>query len=233
MASTITYVGSVHRYTRSQAVGPVSFSVGEGEVVGLVGSNGSGKTTVMKMALGLLRQHEGTVAVGGHPVVYGRLPAQMSGFVDKPFFYEQLSATDNLVMAAAGRLPRLRRIDALLTEVGLSPGDPKRVREYSQGMKQRLGIARALLGDPRYVMLDEPTNGLDPDGIRWVRRLVSGLTAAGKAVVVSSHLLGELQRISDTIVIMRAGEVVEVRSMADLAAQGLDLEDLYLGAPTD
>lgn len=229
MAAEIVFQTALHRYTPSQAVGPVTFSVAAGEVVGLVGSNGSGKTTAMKMALGLLRLHEGSISVAGQPVEYGRLPQDMSGLVDRPYFYEQLSGTDNLVLAAAGRVARRRRIDPLLAEVGLTPGDRKKVRDYSQGMKQRLGIARTLLGDPRYVLLDEPTNGLDPDGIRWVRGLVDTLTTAGKAVVVSSHLLGELQRISRTIVIMRAGQVVDVRSTADLVAQGLDLEDLYLG----
>lgn len=233
MVAGITYSGSAHRYTRCQSVGPIDFSVQEGEAVGLVGSNGSGKTTAMKMALGLLRLHVGSISVAGERVVYGQLPQDMSGLVDRPYFYDQLSGPDNLVMAAAGRTARLNRIETLLEEVGLSPGDDKKVRDYSQGMRQRLGIARALLGDPHYVLLDEPTNGLDPDGIRWVRDLVAGLTTAGKAVMVSSHLLGELQRVSHEIVVMRAGAVIEVRRTAELIAAGLSLEDMYLGTAAE
>lgn len=224
----ITCLASVHRYSRVQSVGPIDFSVGPGEVLGLIGSNGSGKTTVMKMTLGLLRIDDGSITVRGERVAYGRLSPHMSGLIDTPNYYEHISGRDNLLLAAAGRQMRINRIDQLLDDVGLTAVGQRRVRSYSQGMRQRLGIARALLGDPEYILLDEPTNGLDPNGIRWVRELIIGLAQAGKTIVVSSHLLGELQRVSKKVAILRAGALVDLVTTKAVAAQGLSLEDIYL-----
>lgn len=228
MVTQIEYRASSHYYARTRVVGPLEFSVNEGEAVGLVGSNGSGKTTAMKMALGLLRLHAGEVSVAGARVIYGGLPTAVSALIEAPSFFDQLTGEENLVIASAGRTSRINRIGPLLTMVGLTAGDGKRVRAYSQGMRQRLGIARALLSDPRHVLLDEPTNGLDPDGIRWVRQVVGSLKQDGKAVLLSSHLLGELQQITDRVVIMCAGKVVQTASTANLRQRHWGLEDLYL-----
>lgn len=135
MGSGLVAVDMVHRYSRTHSIGPVSFSVKPGQVVGLVGSNGSGKTTVMKMALGMLRLHDGSVSVGGTKVVFGRLPADVAGLVERPFFYEELSGPDNMVLAAAGRRDRLDRVGRLFADVGLAGNERMPVKDYSQGMR--------------------------------------------------------------------------------------------------
>lgn len=216
-----------HRFGRHTVIGPVDLRVATGECVGLVGSNGAGKTTLMRLVLGLTAPHAGSVAVWGSPVQVGRVPEATGAVIEEPRFYPWLDAVDNLLVACAGRRDREHRIEGVLDLVGLTGREREPVRTYSQGMRQRLGLARALLGDPRLLVLDEPTNGLDPQGIRWLRDLVRSKVAAGTTVVLSSHLLGEVQLACDTIAVVAGGSLLTHGQVCDVSRPGQSLEDLY------
>lgn len=218
------------RYDARSSVGPISMRVEPGEVIGLIGANGAGKSTVMKAATGLMNLASGSIAVNGHEVVPGTLPTGCAALIERPVFLERVSARDNLVVACAGRRERLDRIQELLQLVGLDPADPRYVDKYSQGMRQRLGIARVLLSKPSVLFLDEPTNGLDPEGFRWMRELVRRLSAEGSAIVISSHLLGELQWMVTDAVVLKKGEVVASDTLSALLKNYPDLESLYFEA---
>ena len=210
----------------------VSFQVACGSVCGLLGANGAGKTSVLRVATGLIGPHAGEVRVARHPVAAGRMPAQVGALIEEPRFYPWLSARENLLVAAAGRRERVVRIDDLLAEVGLWERKADKVRAYSQGMRQRLGIARVLLGSPEVLLLDEPANGLDPAGYRWLRGLVARLNANGVTILLASHALGEVQRLCSEVVVLAEGKVVACGTTAEVLSGHATLED-YFFALTD
>ena len=196
-------------YGEITAVSHATFEVPLGTVCGFVGPNGSGKTTTIRMLLGLIQPTAGIGTVLGesieHPEKY--LP-RVGAMIEGPAFYPPLSGRENLrVLASLGGFPQ-ERVDLLLRKVGLGDRGGSKYKTYSLGMKQRLGIAAALLPNPQLLVLDEPTNGLDPNGIHEVRTLIKELAASGTSVFVSSHLLSELEMISEHLVMLREGKVI-------------------------
>ncbi|MDX6731279.1 MAG: type transport system ATP-binding protein [Baekduia sp.] len=204
------------RYDEIDAVDGLDLTVGRGELYGFLGPNGAGKTTTIRMALGLIMPTAGEVEVLGERVARGSPPPleRVGALVEEPAFWRFLSGRRNLeYMARAGgsradTRARLGRVDDVLARVGLTDAADKRVKAYSQGMRQRLGIALALLGEPELLLLDEPTNGLDPSGMREVRELLRGLADAGTTVFVSSHLLAEVEAVCDRVGVMARGRLV-------------------------
>jgi ABC-2 type transport system ATP-binding protein len=208
-------------FGRRPAVRNLDLEVRRGEVFGFLGPNGAGKTTTIRMALGLIRPTSGTVEVLGRDVQRdgGHVLPRVGALVEAPALYAYLSGRDNLKVFAGvlGGVPRAR-LDEVLELVGLAGRQRDRVRSYSLGMKQRLGVATALLNDPELLVLDEPANGLDPAGIVEMRDLLRRLAAAGKAVFISSHVLAEVQQICDRVAIINLGELVRVAPVAELVA---------------
>jgi ABC-2 type transport system ATP-binding protein len=205
------------KYGDQIAVSHATFEVPLGTICGFVGPNGSGKTTTIRMLLGLITPTGGTGEILGesikHPEKY--LP-RVGAMIEGPAFYPALSGKENLnVLATLGGFST-DRVQGLLEQVGLGDRGKSKFKTYSLGMKQRLGIAAALLPNPKLLMLDEPTNGLDPEGIQEVRALLRSLADKGTSVFVSSHLLSELELISDYLVMLRKGEVVFTGKMTDL-----------------
>jgi ABC-2 type transport system ATP-binding protein len=197
------------RYGPRPAVDRLSIEVPAGTVCGFVGPNGAGKTTTIRMLLGLVRPSSGTAEVLGRPITdpSGYLH-RVGAMIEAPAFYPTLSGRRNLqVLARLGGIDN-GRVDATLEQVGLTERSTDLYRAYSLGMKQRLGLAAALLGQPELLILDEPTNGLDPPGIREVRGLLRRLADAGTTVFVSSHLLDELQQVCDHLVVIDSGRLV-------------------------
>jgi ABC-2 type transport system ATP-binding protein len=203
--------GLVKAYGARRALDGLDLEVRQGVVYGFLGPNGAGKTTTMRILAGLIRADSGTVELFGRPVRWlDRDPLfSIGALVEAPAFYPYLSARDNLrVLAGTGAVAARERIDAVLEQVHLADRASDRFQTYSLGMKQRLGIAAALLNDPPLLLLDEPANGLDPAGIVDVRMLLQGLAAAGKTVFVSSHILPEIQMMADEVAIIAAGRLV-------------------------
>ncbi len=191
-----------------RAVRGLSFQAEAGRVTGFLGPNGAGKSTTLRALLGLVRATKGTATFDGRSYQDLDRPTEHVGAVlEETAFHPGRSARNHLrVLAAAGRHP-VARVDHVLAEVGLSDAADRRVKGYSMGMRQRLAIAAALLGDPRVLILDEPTNGLDPPGISWMRGLVRAQARQGRAVLVSSHLLAEVAQSVDDVVIIAKGEL--------------------------
>jgi len=203
------------RYGEQAAVDRLELTVERGELYGFLGPNGAGKTTTIRMALGLIDPSAGTIEVLGSNVTTGHGPFERVGaLVEEPAFWSYLSGRQNLeafARAGSGRADvraRLGRIDDILQTVGLADAAGKRVKRYSQGMRQRLGIAQALLGDPELLVLDEPTNGLDPSGMREVRELLRRLADGGTTIFISSHLLAEVDAMCDRVGVMARGAIV-------------------------
>jgi ABC-2 type transport system ATP-binding protein len=213
--SAIATRGLSKRYGDLAAVDQLDLTVEPGELYGFLGPNGAGKTTTIRMALGLIFPTAGRVEVLGEAVTADRGPlARVGALVEEPAFWKFLSGRRNLeyLARAGGRGPdtraRLARVDETLAVVGLAEAADKRVKAYSQGMRQRLGIALALLGRPELLILDEPTNGLDPSGMREIRMLLRTLADGGTTVFVSSHLLAEVEAICDRVGVMAHGRLV-------------------------
>lgn len=207
-------------YGEQKAVSHASFEVPFGTVCGFVGPNGSGKTTTMRMLLGLISPTGGSAHVLGEPISHPeRYLDRVGAMIEGPAFYPALSGTENLkVLATLGGLS-LDRVQGLLDRVGLGGRAHSKYRTYSLGMKQRLGIAAALLPTPQLLLLDEPTNGLDPAGIQEIRELLRSLADDGTTVFVSSHLLSEIEMISDSLVMLRKGDVIFAGKTQDLLLQ--------------
>jgi ABC-2 type transport system ATP-binding protein len=212
------------------AVENVSFTVSYGRITGFLGPNGAGKTTTLRMILGLIRPDAGTAAVAGKPYPKLANPAGTVGALLDDAAHPGRTGRDHLrVFAAAAGLPG-HQADHLLDLVGLAHAARQRAGRYSLGMRQRLALATALLGDPEVLVLDEPANGLDPQGIRWLRDLLRTLAAEGRAVLVSSHLLAEAAQTVDDVVVISRGQIVAQAPLGDLLATrpGATLEDIYL-----
>jgi ABC-2 type transport system ATP-binding protein len=219
--------GLAKRYGSSEALRGVDLEVGAGELVGLLGPNGAGKSTLTKIACGLVRPSEGTVDIAGHRA--GSLAARAAvGYLAELFRYpgwasaeEVLTFHQRLAASDGGKDERRR----LLEQVGLADAAGKRVEEMSKGMQQRLGVAQALVGSPRLLLLDEPTSALDPVGRRIVRELLEGLRDQGVAVLLNSHLLGEVERVCERVAILTEGRVVvEGRTDELLRPRGVEVE---------
>ncbi len=199
------------------AVNRLSFHVEPGRVTGFLGPNGAGKTTTLRMILGLIRPSEGTATIAG--TAYRDLPRPLTtvgAALEATNFHPGRSGRNHLLCLAETAGIPAARVDHLLELVGIPAAARKRAGAYSMGMRQRLGLAAALLGDPRVIVCDEPANGLDPEGIRWLRGFLRGLAADGRTVLVSSHLLNEMQQVADDVVIIANGHLVRQGPIADL-----------------
>jgi len=207
------------RRKRIEAVKHVTLDIPVGQVYGFLGPNGAGKTTTIRMMLDLIRPTEGDVTIFGQHVrrEHGVL-RRVGAIVEGAMFYNFLSGRRNLeVLARTANDLNPKRIDALLEQVGLAHRADQRVKGYSTGMKQRLGLAAALLGDPDLLILDEPTNGLDPEGMHEIRQFIRSLADDhGKTIFLSSHLLGEVEQVCDRVAIINLGEIVREGMVADL-----------------
>ena len=213
--------GLVKRFGETCAVNDVDLELRPGEIRALLGANGAGKTTLLRMLLGLVTPDEGSIELLGRRLSKaGILGDGVAGFVEDPAFYPYLSGRANLeLLAELDGAEAYGLIDGALERVGMEAGATQRVSGYSTGMRQRLGIAASLLRAPRLLLLDEPTSGLDPGGSRDVRALVAELAGAGVAVLLSSHLIGEVAEIADSFTILRAGSVAWSGTAAELQAQ--------------
>jgi ABC-2 type transport system ATP-binding protein len=208
------------RFRSTVAVDDLSFEVREGAITGFLGPNGAGKTTTLRVVLGLVRPSSGSARILGQPYRALDEPANKVGAVlEASSFHPGRSGRNHLrVVAAASGQPR-SRVDEVLEIVGLSGDAGRRVGGYSLGMRQRLSLAAALLGDPQVYVLDEPANGLDPQGIRWLRELLRSLAGEGRTILISSHVLAEIEQIADEVVIIHRGKFVEHATTAELAAR--------------
>ena len=221
--------GLTRSYGRKAVVRDLDLCVEAGDIYGFLGPNGAGKTTTMRMILGLIRADAGTVSIFGDTDPVGAR-RHLGGIVESPRFYPYLSGRDNLrVLAAYGPGVTAARIDELLALVQLGERGADQVKTYSLGMKQRLGIAQALLARPKLLMLDEPVNGLDPAGMKQVRELIVTLRdEEGLTVFVSSHLLHDVEQLCDRIGIIQDGTKIIEGPVADLVQEGEGLEDAFL-----
>jgi ABC-2 type transport system ATP-binding protein len=212
--------GLTKRYGGTVAVDNLSFDVGAGQVTGFLGPNGSGKSTTMRMVMGIDRPDGGRVTIGGRR--YHDLPwplREVGGLLEAKAVHPGRSAYNHLwALAQTNDIPSTR-VDELLELVGLSAVAGKRAGKFSLGMTQRLGIAAALLGDPGVLLFDEPINGLDPEGILWVRLLLKRLAAEGRAVFVSSHLMSEMALTADHLVVIGRGKLIADETVADFVGQ--------------
>lgn len=206
------------------AVDGLTISVPAGTIAGFIGPNGAGKTTTLRLLLGLVRPDAGSATLLGHPLTEpDRYLPRVGALIEAPAFYPSLSGRTNLeVLARLGGYP-MSRVSELLEVVDLSSRARDRVGTYSLGMKQRLGVAMALLPDPELLILDEPANGLDPLGIIGIRDLLRRLAAQGKTILLSSHLLGELEQVTDWLIMLNQGQALFCGPAHDLLAQRVEL----------
>ena len=221
--------GLTKTFGRVTAVRGMSFTAPPGKVTGFLGPNGSGKTTTLRIVLGLVRPDAGGALIGGVP--YGRLarPRRTVGaLLEASGFHPGRRARDHLLVLADAAGVAGTRVDEVLGQVGLAAAADRRVREFSLGMRQRLGLAGALLGDPQVLLLDEPANGLDPAGIAWLRGLLRGLADDGRTVIVASHVLSEIAQTADHVVIVSDGQVRFAGAIGDIGASGNALESAFL-----
>ncbi|GEB55927.1 ABC transporter ATP-binding protein [Streptomyces gardneri] len=219
------------RYGSTTAVDALTFTVRPGLVTGFLGPNGSGKSTTLRMVLGLHTPTSGSVTVGGRPFVdRPRGLRHVGALLDAGDMHGGRTARAHLAVLARGNRIPLARVDEVLEEVGLAGAARRRIAGYSLGMRQRLGIAGALLGDPPVLLFDEPLNGLDPEGVKWVRGLFRRLAAEGRTVFVSSHLMTEMEHTADELVVIGRGELIAAESLSEFAARGARLS-VTVGTP--
>jgi ABC-2 type transport system ATP-binding protein len=230
-SSAIRVTGLTKRYGGKAVVDDVTFSVALGRVTGFLGPNGAGKSTTMRLVLGLERPDAGTATVHGRP--YAELDAplhRVGAMLEARSFHPGRSGRNHLWWLAQTQALPMRRVDEVLDLVGLQDAADRRAGRYSLGMAQRLGIAAALLGDPPVVVLDEPVNGLDAEGTRWIRTLLKGFAAEGRAVLVSSHLMNEMAVTADHLLILGQGRLLADCSTADFVQRHTD-PGLYARTP--
>ena len=217
MEATIEVAGLRKRFGSAQALDGMSFSVKPGQVTGFVGPNGAGKSTTLRVILGLDAADEGTALIGGQPYHALRQPlSHVGALLDAAALQPSRSARNHLLWLAHSQGLRGSRVDEVLRQAGLTSVAKRKAGGYSLGMRQRLGIAGALLGDPPVLMMDEPFNGMDPEGIVWMRGFLKALAAEGRAVLVSSHLMSELEDTADHLVVVGRGRVIADTSVASL-----------------
>jgi ABC-2 type transport system ATP-binding protein len=224
----IEAAGLSKRYGRTAAVNDLSFTVLPGRVTGFLGPNGSGKSTTMRLIMGLDRPDAGKATIGGRS--YLDLPwplREVGALLEARSFHPGRSAYAHLAALAAGGGISRRRVDEVLGLVGLADVSRRRAGTFSLGMTQRLGMAAALLGDPAVLLLDEPVNGLDPDGIRWLRGLLQSLAGQGRTVLVSSHLISEMAVTADHLLVIGHGRLLADASVGELTAGGTSLEQAF------
>jgi ABC-2 type transport system ATP-binding protein len=217
------------RYGRTTAVRDLTFTVRPGHVTGFLGPNGAGKSTTLRLVLGLNAPTAGTVTVDGRPFRdRARGLRHVGALLDAGDVHGGRTAEAHLSALARGnRIPR-SRVGEVLDATGLAGAARRRIRGFSLGMRQRLGIAAALLGDPPVLLFDEPLNGLDPDGVIWVRGLFRRLAAEGRAVFVSSHLMSEMEHTADHLIVISRGRLLADTSVAELTAGHASLEDAFM-----
>ncbi|MBS2965189.1 ATP-binding cassette domain-containing protein [Actinocrinis puniceicyclus] len=226
----IELIDATKRFGGKTAVDKVSFALPPGRVTALIGPNGAGKTTTLRLILGLDKPSGGRVLVDGRPYYRLRTPLTAVGaLLDGSAAHPGRRACDHLRWLAAGNGIPARRVDEVLEITGLSAVARERVRGFSLGMKQRLGIAAALLGDPPALLLDEPLNGLDPAGIRWARTLIRDRAAGGGTVLVSSHLMTEMSQIAEHGLVIARGRILADAPLAELQSGHASLEDAFFG----
>jgi ABC-2 type transport system ATP-binding protein len=234
--TVIEIEGLTKRYGDTLAVDQLSFTARAGAVTGFLGPNGAGKTTTLRLLLGLAEPTAGTATFHGRPYAELEQPARHVGAVlEASSFHPGRRGRDHLrILARAAGLPETRA-DAVLEQVGLAAAGRRRVKEYSLGMRQRLALAGALLGEPEVLILDEPTNGLDPEGVHWLRGFLRAFADEGGCALVSSHLLAEVAQTVDDVVIIARGRVVAADPLHELVPDGADpfeLERLFLELTT-
>ncbi|MFB7999384.1 ABC transporter ATP-binding protein [Streptomyces sp. NPDC056002] len=220
MKATIEVIGLRKRFGPQLALDGMTFTVRPGRVTGFVGPNGAGKSTTMRVILGLDAATEGKALVGGVPYRTLRRPLRHLGaLLDASALQPSRTARNHLLWLAYSQGVPVRRVDEVIDQAGLGTVARRKAGGFSLGMRQRLGIAAALLGDPPVVMLDEPFNGLDPDGIVWMRGFLSSLARQGRAILVSSHLMSELEDTADHLVVIGRGRVIADTSVSELLAE--------------
>ncbi len=226
--------GLVKHYGSTTAVDHLSFDVRPGTVTGFLGPNGAGKSTTMRMVLGLDRPDDGVARINGQAYHELRWPMREVGaLLEAKAFHPGRSARAHLTaLAASNAIPR-RRVNDVLEITGLEKAADRRAGKFSLGMAQRLGIAAALLGDPGVLLLDEPVNGLDPEGIRWIRTLLKNLAAHGRTVLISSHLISEIAQTADQLIVIGRGRLLAQTTVAELAARSTSLEDAFFELTED
>jgi ABC-2 type transport system ATP-binding protein len=217
------------RYGPAAAVRDLTFTVRPGHVTGFLGPNGAGKSTTLRLILGLNTPTGGSVTIDGRPFGSHRRGLRHVGaLLDAGDMHGGRTAGAHLsALARSNRIPR-RRVAEVLDAVGLADAARRRIRGFSLGMRQRLGIAAALLGDPPVLLFDEPLNGLDPEGMKWVRGLFRGLAAEGRTVFVSSHLMSEMEHTADQLIVIGRGQLLADTTVAGLLSEHASLEDAFL-----
>ncbi len=227
MVAVITAENLTKTYGATTAVDGISFALQPGQVTGFLGPNGSGKSTTMRMAVGLDRPTSGSITVCG--MEYARHPApirNVGAVLDAGAAHPGRTGRGHLkALAAPCRIPA-GRVEEVIELTGMGPAANKRIRQYSLGMSQRLGIAAALLGDPAALVLDEPVNGLDPEGVRWVRQLCRQFAAEGRTVFVSSHLMSEMAQTADHLIVLGRGRILADAPMGELISDGAEQRTL-------
>ncbi|KQM83277.1 ABC transporter ATP-binding protein [Agromyces sp. Leaf222] len=217
----ITAEGLVKRYGAKTAVNDISFTVRPGQVTGFLGPNGAGKSTTMRMIVGLDRPSAGSVSVNGKPYAAHRAPLhEVGALLDAKAVHTGRSAYNHLLAMAATHGIGASRVREVIELTGLESVARKRVGGFSLGMGQRLGIAAAMLGDPATLILDEPVNGLDPEGVLWVRQFVRHLASEGRTIFLSSHLMSEMALTADHLIVLGRGEIIADAPVADIIAGG-------------
>jgi ABC-2 type transport system ATP-binding protein len=226
--ATIVVRGLTKSYGRTVAVQNVSFTVRPGTVTGFLGPNGAGKSTTMRMIIGLDRPDAGQATIHGKSYHELRWPLREVGaMLEAKAFHPGRSARSHLGSLAASNDIPAKRVDEVLAMTGLTSVASRRAGKFSLGMAQRLGIAAALLGDPGVVILDEPVNGLDPEGIRWMRGLLRSLAEQGRAVLISSHLISEVAMTAEELIVIGRGQLLAQTTVAELSASAGSLEEAF------
>lgn len=225
----ISVQGVTKSFGAKLAVDNVTFSVPDGCITGFVGPNGAGKTTIMKMITGLLSPDSGTVTVDGEDFASKTLPSSSVGaLISAEWLPGRLTASTILGYACRTQGISIQRANVVLEMVGMGGYERARVRTFSLGMRQRLGLALALVGNPQNLILDEPINGLDPDGVRWLRDFLQSQSAAGRAILLSSHVMSELELVAEDVVVLTNGQVNRRGKLAELASTG---DGVYVESP--
>jgi ABC-2 type transport system ATP-binding protein len=232
MEGQIVVSGLTKVYPKVRAVDDLSFTVEPGRVTGFLGPNGSGKTTTLRMMLNLVTPTGGGATIGGVPYADLTAPLGTVGAVlEASSAHKGRTGRNHLrVVCAAAGYPA-KRADEVLDLVGLAPAAKRKFRGYSLGMKQRLGIAYAMIGDPEVLILDEPANGLDPEGIRWMREFLRAFAGQGRTVLVSSHLLSEMEQLADDVIIIAAGKLITEGRMSEILGNGAKTSTVRVRTP--